>query len=374
MALTDGAGPAPISVDPLFRSRLAFADGLRGIAALWVVLFHLSEGHHVDALKAHLPSLLVTVFFDLGHLGVAIFFVLSGFVMALTVDRAIVDPAYAGRFLVRRLLRLTPPYYFAVAFCLLVLALKSRALGQALPEVGWSTLLAHALYAQDMVGVANINVVFWTLCIEVQFYFAFALLLMLSDAMAGTRPLHRDMRVALLGVGAIAALAWPLGIMAGNPWRGGFLPFWYAYVGGVFAFWGWEHKGSRSALAALYACAFGAAGLIRHDGFAVLSALTVGALLFSTFREGMTRWLSARPFQLVGLVSYSLYLLHNPLTGMTFRVMNRLLPDNGPGPEIASAIVTIAVCLGAAWACFLVIERPSIRLAHAIKLKKSVVR
>ncbi|MEP6789936.1 MAG: acyltransferase [Ramlibacter sp.] len=367
-------GIARASDQAATRGRLAFADGLRGIAALWVVLFHLSEGHHVDALKLHLAPLLVTIVFDLGHLGVGIFFVLSGFVMALTVDRAVVDARYAGRFLLRRLLRLTPPYWFAVAFCVLVLVMKSRALGQPLPDIGAATLLAHAFYAQDMVGIANINIVFWTLCIEVQFYFAFALLLWLSDAMTGARPAHREVRLAVLGVVGLAALAWPLGILGGNPWRGGFLPFWYAYLAGVFTFWGWEHQGRRLVLAAAYAAAIGAAAVWRHDSFAAMVALTCAAILLSAWRGGMGRWLSSRPFQFVGLVSYSLYLLHNPLTGMSFRVLNRLLPAGGVGPELVGVAVTLVVCLGAAWACFLAIERPAIRMAHAIKLKKSAPR
>jgi len=62
-------------------SRLAFADGIRGLAALWVVLFHTSKGRHVDHLMAVLPTWFNSLVFDWGHLGVALFFVLSGFVM-----------------------------------------------------------------------------------------------------------------------------------------------------------------------------------------------------------------------------------------------------------------------------------------------------
>jgi hypothetical protein len=40
---------------PSSASRLAFADGLRGLAAFWVVLYHASEGGHLTQLKAGLP-------------------------------------------------------------------------------------------------------------------------------------------------------------------------------------------------------------------------------------------------------------------------------------------------------------------------------
>jgi len=67
--------------------RFAFADSLRGIAALWVVLFHLSKGDHIDQLIASLPKFLKPILFNSGGLGVAIFFVLSGYVMTHTIYR-----------------------------------------------------------------------------------------------------------------------------------------------------------------------------------------------------------------------------------------------------------------------------------------------
>jgi len=97
------------------KRRMLFADGLRGIAAMWVTLFHLAEGGHVDALRAALPRWLDTCLFAWGHGGVGIFFVLSGFVMALTVERASMDGAAAGSFVLRRLVRLCPPYWLAIA-------------------------------------------------------------------------------------------------------------------------------------------------------------------------------------------------------------------------------------------------------------------
>lgn len=42
-------------------NRFAFADGLRGFAALCVVLFHLSEGHHVQQFKETIPKALIVM-------------------------------------------------------------------------------------------------------------------------------------------------------------------------------------------------------------------------------------------------------------------------------------------------------------------------
>ena len=105
-------------------NRVAFADGLRGFAAFWVVLYHLSEGKQLEHIKPLLPQSLYAAVFDAGHLGGGIFFVLSGFVMAMTVQQAKVNGVYAAHFLLRRMVRLTPPYYFAIAVTLVMVLLK----------------------------------------------------------------------------------------------------------------------------------------------------------------------------------------------------------------------------------------------------------
>ena len=112
--------------------RLAFADGLRGPAAPWVLLFHLSTGHHLDALLAALPAPVDRVLFTRGHGGVAVFFALSGGVLALTAERVALDAAAAGRFVLRRLLRLAPPYVVAL--------LATVALGLARGESFWRAI------------------------------------------------------------------------------------------------------------------------------------------------------------------------------------------------------------------------------------------
>ena len=63
------------------KERFSFVDALRGIAALAVVLFHAFEGNHIPQLIPVMPRW-ITDIIDHGNLGVAIFFVLSGFVIA----------------------------------------------------------------------------------------------------------------------------------------------------------------------------------------------------------------------------------------------------------------------------------------------------
>ena len=107
------------------KHRLGLVDALRCFAALWVVLFHMSEGKHIPTLLAAIPDWLKYIVFDAGHLGVPIFFVLSGIVMAVTTFRVQMTHKNAAKFVSRRLVRLAPPYYVAIAFGIAVGALAT---------------------------------------------------------------------------------------------------------------------------------------------------------------------------------------------------------------------------------------------------------
>jgi peptidoglycan/LPS O-acetylase OafA/YrhL len=97
----------PTATSPI-GGRFKFVDALRGIAAVSVVLFHLKEGKHIPNLYALMPKWLQTLF-DHGVLGVSIFFVLSGFVIAHSLYKQHVTLRLAGRFMLRRSIRLDPP-------------------------------------------------------------------------------------------------------------------------------------------------------------------------------------------------------------------------------------------------------------------------
>jgi peptidoglycan/LPS O-acetylase OafA/YrhL len=94
--------------------RLKFVDGLRGIAASIVVLCHL-----VYRVNAHLLEL------D-GYIGVAMFFVLSGYVITMTVGDNQSSWRFLGRFAARRSLRLDPPYWASIATAIALMVLAAR--------------------------------------------------------------------------------------------------------------------------------------------------------------------------------------------------------------------------------------------------------
>jgi peptidoglycan/LPS O-acetylase OafA/YrhL len=111
------AAPPPVQRGLLFE-RDATVDGLRGLAVMLVVLRHVLRGDVFGPLAIHSLAL--------GRMGVQLFFGISGFVIsALLMDRERSLRA-APRFMARRMLRLSPPYFAAIALALAQFEIASR--------------------------------------------------------------------------------------------------------------------------------------------------------------------------------------------------------------------------------------------------------
>jgi peptidoglycan/LPS O-acetylase OafA/YrhL len=348
--------------------RYVFADGLRGLAALWVVLYHLSEGHHIENIKAVLTIPVSHFVFDSGWLGVRIFFVLSGFVMANNTVKYQVEGNFANKFILRRLIRLTPPYYFAIFFTLIFLALKQHVLGTQIQLPEPNVIAAHFFYMQGFLGFKNINPVFWTLCIELQFYVAFIIMVWFSDYLVTQCKIH-DARYWLAGLSSILALPWAFGWLQTPIWAGGFIGFWYSFMAGVLVCWAIFANRIFQWFTIGYLLLIIGSVVFKHSDAVIVTGLTATSLFFAGVKGYMQRWLNWRWLQFVGLVSYSLYLLHNPLTGASANLLRRILSPSLL-TDIIVTLAAISFCLFMAWLNFICIEKPSIRWSHVVKPNK----
>src|SRR5471030_1474645 len=201
-------------------TRLHSPDALRGIASLAVAWNHLAVSNDV-----FFPS---SSFHDtgaaIGWAGVAAFFVISGFVIPYSLHRAKYRIRDYGLFLLKRLIRLHPPY---IASIIIALGLSYAALltpgyqGTPIP-VSVRLILVHLGYLNAFLGYDWIIGVFWTLAIEMQYY----LLVGLSFPLISSP--NRFVRYATL-------IAWGLSGMVFTNWQ--FLPHWlWLFVMGVLAF------------------------------------------------------------------------------------------------------------------------------------------
>lgn len=359
----------PGAAEPLVRpqGRFAFVDALRGIASLGVVMFHAAEGRHITGLLALLPGWVSQVLKQ-GGLGVAVFFALSGFVIAHSVAGSRVTFSFVGRFMLRRSIRLDPPYWVAIALAIAFSYLSALLVsGKALPQFSLAQIAAHLLYLQDVLNYTHFNIVFWTLCQEVQFYLVYVLLLAVSRN-DPSKPTQGRATAFIFAGAAVISLLWPLGFFSSGPYRGSFLPLWHGFLVGAGAYWAWRNPRIAPCFL-VYAAVLLAGGTLRNDTFTIACAVTAVVLWAVSARGRLYSALNWQWLQSLGAISYSLYLTHNPITGMTFG-LGYMLTGRSPFLEAIWWIIAMSACIAFAVIVWSLVERPSIRLARRVRLER----
>jgi peptidoglycan/LPS O-acetylase OafA/YrhL len=169
-------------------TRLNWLDALRGYAALVVVLFHLSPS--VVGPDAHLAVFRVI---DLGKYGVLLFFLVSGYVIPMSLERQ----GSLRRFWIGRLFRIYPAYLTAIV----LVVVTTAAVPAVLRHETVSSVLGHATMLSDPLGLRGAVRPFWTLSYEMVFYLVVA-------GLFGWR-LHRHSALWAAGLAVFAVLAGP---------------------------------------------------------------------------------------------------------------------------------------------------------------------
>lgn len=355
--------PAAEAVPKPQTTRFAAVDAMRGIAAVGVVLFHALAGAHVPHLAGS-PDSFASRLLSCGRLGVPIFFVISGFVIAHSLRDARMSPRYFAGFLLRRSVRLDPPYWISIVLMLGYAAIAQsvvpghREVHASVPQV-----IAHIFYLQNWLGYEQINEVYWTLCCEIQFYILFCFLLGVGRILSKSDTDHRPATI-LCFVAALFSALWPLGVFEGPGLRGSCLPTWHAFLIGVFAYWAVRKRIPAVWFYILAAILLGG-GIIHQTSFTIAAVVVAGWFLFLGKRGSLENTMNWQWLQWLGAISYSLYLIHNPVSGIAFRITSKVGLTSAAGEALAT-IITLGACIAAAGAYYYVVERPSIALARRI--------
>ena len=177
--------PQATNYKPKPKLHLTHLDGLRGLAALYVVTNHV----YAQCVRGDLTSGLgvwtsfVKNALQLGHLSVSIFIVLSGYCLMLPVGRAGYQFKFKT-FVARRAKRILPPYYAALLLTLFLTAalpeLRRPTHGiwdDVQPALTFLPIASHFLLIQDLspAWVFKISYPMWSVALEWQIYFVFAL-------------------------------------------------------------------------------------------------------------------------------------------------------------------------------------------------------
>jgi exopolysaccharide production protein ExoZ len=355
--------------------RLRFIDSLRGIAAVMVLGTHLLHSTVMDKpLHRILPDPVTSVL-SFGSKGVQIFFVLSGFVIMLSLARVTFDRRVAATFALRRQIRLDPAYWVVLLVTVADLWIERRAgFTVADPVPGANNIVVNMGYLQALTGQNQIVKVAWTLAIEIQFYLFLLLLLSIADARIIRRTAQRMVVVHLralpwlLWVTGGASLLWSAlgGRHNAGRWAG---PVWFYFCLGALCALahlrtvGWAHPfafGCFIALTSWLPPISDRAGLIAG----LATAATVAICLY---RPAMARSLGApRVLQHLGKRSYSIYLVHTVVISPILRTGYKLTGES-PGWALGWTLLGGTAAMVAAEGLYRWVEQPSLAFSERVK-------
>ena len=366
----DGAAPPrgpAVAADGASTYR-PFLDGLRAVAILGVLVYHLD--------RDWLPG---------GYLGVDVFFVLSGYLITMLL---LAEHRQGGRinlpaFWSRRIRRLLPALLVMLVVTAVLIDLSGDPLaqGQARGDLlstlfyvaNWQFISTGQSYFAQFVAVSPDRHT-WSLAIEEQFYLVWPLVVALDLARFRTR--------TLAGVAATVALASALWMIVlfdpADPSRAYFgtdSRIFEILIGTLLAIGlagplrdrilGVGRRVASPALVVL----IGAFLLLADDngfyyhGGAVLVCLSAAALVAGLEAGSpVGRLLSVRPMVLIGLASYGMYLWHFPI--ITF-VNQWIGPTSLPG----EALIAVSLTLAATLASYVIVETPIRRRGMLFGLK-----
>jgi peptidoglycan/LPS O-acetylase OafA/YrhL len=344
---------SPVPSPGRLRGNLPALDGVRGVAILTVLAHQLCIDGYPDAARVRL----VLLPFQVGWIGVQIFFVLSGFLITgILLDTREADN-YWSSFYARRALRIFPVYYLLL-LGMFVIAPRVVALPAA-------TLAEHAhqgwywLYLANVAGVAGGGGVealghTWSLSVEEQFYLLWPIAVRALDARGlarlclGVVALAFALRLGIRLHGASPDLAYELTPARADALALGALAAlairrddWIAWISPRL---GRAIAGAAAALAVIALAGGFLARLnpltqtVGYTALAVLSALVIlRAALESARGEGrLAALLSAHVLRLYGKYSYAIYVVHLPLhLWFTRTFLAPRLATLGPGRFLA---------------------------------------
>lgn len=352
------------------RRRLDGVDGLRAVAALWVVLFHIRafSGAHLGPFDLIVRS---------GSTGVSLFLVLSGFCLYLPIARSGTEKFRTVKFLRRRANRLLPAYYASLLVILVVTAVAAGPLDlQPLtaPSAAIQTIthvtMTHSLFPSTFYAL---NGSYWSLGLEWQLYLGLPLLVIgvrrfgLPRTIAAAVAINVVYRLALQGAFSLHAVnaTSPLGqAVLPNLLPGRWAEFAFGMVAaelqasGRIARWagkaGWAIAGLVPVtLASLLARGSPLEHILFGADFLLLLCIVLAG------GNWVARILSWRPLAAVGVMSYSLYLVHQPIVQSLAAVFLR----HGQSSRMAfiEVLALVPGILAVAWVLFVTVERRTLR-------------
>jgi len=324
-------------------NRIEELDALRGIAALMVVLFHYNLMLGQNA----------TDIFKFGVTGVDLFFIISGFVIFMSISKI----NNGVDFVINRISRLYPAYWVCVSITFLVLT----AYHQVINQEKIVQYLANLTMFQFYFRVENIDASYWTMIIEMIFYIG--ILLLFKKKLL--KHLNTIGVCLCIAVALSANFAYQIGILSRLIRYIPFLQFVPLFFAGTLFYK--IHKGEQQSYKSyiiLLLCLIAQISLFSYSGASrfYISQIQYGIILsiyfFLSFLfvNGKLGFIVSKTTLFLGNISFSLYLIHQALsTDVIIPFLTQKLHLNF---WIASLLITLPFIIFLAAMITYYIEKP----------------
>ena len=354
------------------RRLLTATHGLRGLAALSVVLFHL---HHLTGLA--LPPALGFIATHFG-LGVQLFFVLSAFSLCYSTVDSIGREDWVRDYLIKRYFRIAPLFYTMLAAWLTLFTLRGVSFEAS--NLGLNVLMIYNFVPGKHESVVAAG---WTIGVEILFYLFLPILLLTLRGLWQT--------VAFAGLALLIGTVVRIQLVAAGGVLQQYAPFSFVVSLGVFALGmvafhvyrrGLELSDTarRRLLLGLATVVIGLFAALASHRLNPLAGLVwrpdifIWAVLFTALIAWQalapSRVLGAAPFEFAGERSFSIYLIH-PMVIFGLTPVNKglyavLEPTVGAWAFIACAMLTLGAVLVISMVAYRLIEVPGMHLGRLL--------
>jgi len=358
--------------------RLAWLDGLRAIAILLVIARHVFDRPYAMLydrviVSDGLTTAIVLVLGSIGWAGVAIFFVISGYLVAAGAMLAAHGGRFfVGEFLAKRAVRVFLPALLFLVFWRLVMPP---------PDDSLFATAANFLFFANYTD-SNWLAPFWSLDVEAHFYVAVALLAPLAVRCVSVRRVGWCLAggaalFAMVKLGVAASGAMPdQDFYAYSHWQ---IDFFAAGAALRLVLDGRALPRSASvygvplAMLALAAAGIVLIGASDSAGLFVLSeVLVLIAAVALCAGAGAVRFFGSRPLRAIGAISFSVYIVHLPLIE-TLQPWLIAIAEPFTGDPLATylamLVAAVALSLSAGALFYLAVERPAYRWHQRIRIR-----
>jgi peptidoglycan/LPS O-acetylase OafA/YrhL len=333
-------------------NKLLSVEWLRGAAALGVCIMHIFCAFEFFSKDELFFQTYIFPIAIAGRIGVAVFFVISGFIIPYSMYQNKYRLGNIGKFLLRRFARLEPPYLFSIVLALVTMAAVAWIRG--LPfTIDWAGVALHLGYLNVFFQKPWLCGVYWSLAIEFQYYLLIACLYPL---LVHPKPAYRLLFFAGTLVAALFTAQHTSEFFIFDH-----MPF---FLMGIACFLQKVNLiTTRTFLLKLAILAL-IIFIFHHKANAVLSTLAA-VLIFVNLD---IRW---KPMYYLGKISYSLYLFHWIVGIEVLRYLYQFYyPNPSETHKIVFCSLSVAVCIVFSDLTYRFVEAPSIRLSKRIRYAK----